>query len=225
MEAMRDVLPGVLVLLTTCPACLEDRGHGQGAGYVVGAAAGVADTVRIAWPYLDPDDSSPRATLRGEVPVEGGGFDVQALLESVEDFEPRPRTCQDLAARQDDQAASSLDELPIAAGWLVATEGVQGEHDLSGQQMTEEVEAAAPDVAVVWAAADVPRDSPTGRRLESSLVAGLQLARLRQCRIPVDCQGVEDLTAKITGQPDPDLCLDPWPDRGLILLQPITFGQ
>lgn len=224
---MRTLRPGavLLVLLPTSAACLEDRGGGQGGGYVAESVSSDASTVRIAWQHQDPATRELRASLRGEVPIEGGAFDVGALLESVGAFEPPVHRCLDVMNRQDDTATVDPEAVDFAVGGIVATAGEIPSGDLDGPQMAEAIEAAALDVAVVWSASDVPRDSATGQLLESSLGAGLQLARLRPCRVPVECQGVEDVEMKITGQPDSDLCLDPWPDHGMVLLQPMAFGQ
>jgi hypothetical protein len=219
----------LLAPLATSAACLEDRGDGKGAGYVVGSAASTADTVRIAWLYQDPGDSSLRASLHGEVQVEGGAFDLDALLESVGDFDFPVRTCLAPVPLQDSGGATDEDgeeeAAEVAVGGIVATAGVPPSQELDGAELSGAVLAAARDVAAVWSGDDVPRDSSTGQRLESSLTAGLQLARLRPCRVPVECQGVEDVVEQLGGRPDPDLCLDPWPDDGVVLLQPATFGR
>lgn len=220
-------------LVSTCAllaGCMEDPRAGKGSGYVAEALVGEVDTVRLAWRHF-AEDGSVRAEMRGEAPIVDGSFDIDALLASVgSDWEPPALGCESEydqgryeESDLDGPPAASETDTPFGIGDIVAmstavTDGAQ----LEEGDLHNGIMGRALDVAVVWSSADVERSSPTGERIESTLVEGLQLSRLRPCRLPSTCQGVEDASANGTRE-ELQMCLGPWPSDGLVLLQPSSF--
>jgi len=213
-------LPGPLLALLALgglgSGCLHDGEDRPAVGFVAGPAADAADWVVLAWRFT-ADGQEPLARFHGAAPLDAGTFDVDALLASAADYEPPTLDCYD--------GAGAVGVAPYAVAEIVAVTGEPSTDDLDLQALATAVSAVALDVAVVWANEDVPRASWSGQRLESALSAGLQLAALRPCRIPADCQGVEDAFEVVGEGPDPDLCLDPWPEDGMVLLQTAPRGR
>lgn len=195
--------------------CVGNGGDAERSGYVTAGLDG-AEVVRVAWPYARLEDYSARAKVRGEEAVVEGAFDLDALLAAQEGFDPPPRGCAPGQIMSGD-GVRGLPQVSFSFGGLVATRAGAMD-DVGADELGAAVVAAAPDLGVAWADADIARDSPEGQRLESALHAGFQLVRLRPCRVPVECQGVEELPD--LGNAKPDLCLEPWPADAMVVLQP-----
>lgn len=213
-----------LVMVALMAGCLHDPQEGKGAAYVSSEVSG-AEVARIAWRYATYTESFELrlgAQLTGEVPIEHGAFDLQALIDAIGTFEPPMRACESMLpyGRPDAPEWDAQNPVTVAFGSIVATASGTGD-DLTDQELADAVVAEAKDVAILWTQNDVARDSYDGRQLESAVDAGVHLARLRPCRVPVDCQGVEDVQDVWDARGDRDQCVDPWPGDGVVLLEAV----